>query len=740
MRYFAASNATTNTASGCAAATSATTTVEETVAYTYDSITATLGGPGGKGRMTRVTDATGRVDYVYNVNGRLTSKTAVLTGSTNPNDALTYAYNAAGQLTTMTTPSGQTITYSYGAASSNSPGKVTGIQLNGTDLIKGSVYAPFGPNGGWTWGNSGTSLGSIPPLNQHLRIFDRDYRPSAISSDPEGYNRNLTWDQANRITGITTPSGLTLPGISNAGSLNQAFAYDQLDRLTAFNAGVSGATSTATGQGLLPAETFTYDGIGNRKTRTTQAPGATATQATNYVHGTVNHWLQSSAGQNPNTYTLDVTGNTLTETNALATMNAATGQLNPTTGTPITAALTYTYDAKNRLNKVQIGTTATDTVTYKINAMGQRVQKTGAGVYAYSTITTINTTTGQSPQSISLNFNARYVYDEQGRILGEYSPEGKLIAETVWFNDLPVATLRPKGSSNQLPLGITGTGATQANNVGNNTSANKVNVDVYYVHPDHLGTPRVVTRSVAVGAATTGPNAINKQVWSANTDPFGTSLGNSAPNENPQLVTGTATQVQAATFRQNLAFPGQIRDAETGKADNWMRLFDPTGGRYTTSDPVGLNAGPNTFGYALSNPIRNIDPTGEFAFAIPAIIEACIALAPQVGIGVGVGLAMAVPGDTSQGNSDARQRDYETYKRRCDEPPPPNLSGCALLAWLINRQRDCVRLRQDWDDKYQPGRHAIEIQNQINRLNNYIRQLMSDPNCCPSCAPPKGKK
>ena len=32
--------------------------------------------------------------------------------------------------------------------------------------------------------------------------------------------------------------------------------------------------------------------------------------------------------------------------------------------------------------------------------------------------------------STSLPFNASYVYDEQGRLPGEYSPEGKLIAET----------------------------------------------------------------------------------------------------------------------------------------------------------------------------------------------------------------------------------------------------------------------------------------------------------------------
>ena len=90
---------------------------------------------------------------------------------------------------------------------------------------------------------------------------------------------------------------------------------------------------------------------------------------------------------------------------------------------------------------------------------------------------------------------SRFVYDEQGRLLGEYSPEGKLIAETIWFDGLPVATIRPQGANNQTPLGIVGTGKGTANNTGTNSSADPVYVDIFYVHPDHLGTPRVATRS-----------------------------------------------------------------------------------------------------------------------------------------------------------------------------------------------------------------------------------------------------
>ena len=38
---------------------------EETVSYTYDNITASGGGAGGKGRVTQITDLTGTLNYTY---------------------------------------------------------------------------------------------------------------------------------------------------------------------------------------------------------------------------------------------------------------------------------------------------------------------------------------------------------------------------------------------------------------------------------------------------------------------------------------------------------------------------------------------------------------------------------------------------------------------------------------------------------------------------------------------------
>ena len=255
------------------------------------------------------------------------------------------------------------------------------------------------------------------------------------------------------------------------------------------------------GSPVTHTQQFSYDPLGNRTSFNLDGAAATL------YYGSTTHQLQSMVGVVSPTY-----------------LGGA-------------MSLTYTYNNANRLTQLQ--SSGATIATYGINGLGQRVRK-DAGL-----ATTL------------------FVYDEQGRLLGEYDGTGQLIQETVWLDDLPIATLRPTGTGMPTPIAV------------------------HYVHADHLGSPRAVTRPTD-----------NQLLWQwDNTDPF----GNNAANENP---TGLGT------FKYGLRFPGQYYDAETGTHYNYFRDYDPAIGRYVQSDPIGLKGGANTYGYVKSRPVRLTDPFG----------------------------------------------------------------------------------------------------------------------------------
>jgi RHS repeat-associated protein len=128
--------------------------------------------------------------------------------------------------------------------------------------------------------------------------------------------------------------------------------------------------------------------------------------------------------------------------------------------------------------------------------------------------------------------------------------------------------------------------------------------NTYYYHNDHLGTPQKMTDSTGV------------VVWSADYKPFGEAT----------ITTNTITN--------NLRFPGQYYDAETGLNYNYFRDYNPVIGRYIESDPLGLlPSGPrggmnHLYVYADNNSLSKKDPLGlsetctwaGFSAAIAAVV------------------------------------------------------------------------------------------------------------------------
>lgn len=81
------------------------------------------------------------------------------------------------------------------------------------------------------------------------------------------------------------------------------------------------------------------------------------------------------------------------------------------------------------------------------------------------------------------------------------------------------------------------------------------------------------------------------------------------------MPTTGSTTATPTTF--NLRYPGMYYDSESGLSYNYFRSYNPTTGRYSQPDPIGLEGGWNRFGYVGGNPLTHIDPLGLQALPFP---------------------------------------------------------------------------------------------------------------------------
>ena len=144
-----------------------------------------------------------------------------------------------------------------------------------------------------------------------------------------------------------------------------------------------------------------------------------------------------------------------------------------------------------------------------------------------------------------------YIYDTQDRLVAEANGDGTVERQYVYLGRLLIAV------------------------------EEAANDQWFFVHNDHLGTPKLVS------------NAQTAVIWRGEAAAFG------------------ATQ-SVGELNFGFRFPGQTEDASTGYFYNYFRDYDPSLGRYLQSDPIGLKGGVNTYAYVTSNPILIADYFGLF--------------------------------------------------------------------------------------------------------------------------------
>ncbi len=358
----------------------------------------------GIGRLCSMTDHSGTTEWTYDLWGRVLSKTVSPAGLTGVSLVTSYAYNSQGDLLSMTYPSGRRLDYAMDR------GRIAQLNYDFQPILWGASYRPMqGSVTGWTW----ASFSGTVALD-----YDLNGRVSSITDADE---RNYLRDARGWIRAITDPLD------ANA---DQLYSYKTDGSLIQADLAARPA----------PID-FTLDENFNILTKRLGPLTVDVVNSDFYTNYSINNRPTAVWGSGfYYALTFDEMGNMLNNGNGL----------------------TLTYDAKGRMRtSARLGMT-TD---FAINALGQRVRKSGSHLSTGHRI---------------------YAYDEAGRLLGQYDGTGTALEEYVYLDGHhPVALVRNLTGVSSVPV----------------------------IHPiltDHLGTPRKVL----------SPSGSPLWTWDAK-DPYG---------------------------------------------------------------------------------------------------------------------------------------------------------------------------------------------------------------------------
>ncbi|MCB1622409.1 MAG: RHS repeat-associated core domain-containing protein [Thiothrix sp.] len=517
------------------------------------------------GHLVQTVDVLGQVTrYEYDDEGNRTK--AVM-----PNGATTsYEYDAYGRLVREISPDRGETTYGYSTAGElvSKQDAEGNLQQTEYDLLGRKISESWvsQPELNTHYEYDSCRVGKLCKATYHQGETIYRYNDDGLLAEKTQTMNGVTltleneYDDYGRIVSKTYPSGRKVSyHYAEHGHEPNAISVDGSPFITDIEVN---AANQLTGWKWADGSTYqrTYDQDG----RITGLPLAGLTQAIDYNE--LGHIIRWSDGQQVKNYDYDRIGrlSAYSESNPAGIVLQqqlfdydANGNRTQQVNTLNTEQLADYYTIKENTNQLSYK----NQKHYTYDANGNLTQD-GEHSYHYNAKNQLDNvddqyfyfygTNGQRIQKVTPQGSIFYAWDDN-RLFAEYDQNGDLVSETIYLGSIPVGVIKDS--------------------------------ELFRVFASQDNAPRAII------------NQSDEVVWRWESAPFGEDSADSSPKSESGFV-------------YNLRYPGQYYDAETGLNYNHHRYYDASIGRYTQSDPMGLDGGLNTYIYANNNPITYIDSSG----------------------------------------------------------------------------------------------------------------------------------
>ena len=537
-----------------------------------EPITYEYGAPGAAqnaaGRLTKTTDDSGMTQFVYGSLGEQISVTKTMNRLTSGADALTfqseYGYDYLGRIQWIKYPDDEIVTYEYdeGGQIKSVFGMHKGERF---DYIKDICYDEFGQRAYIKYGNDVETRYSYDENRRWLSNI-KTQKSSTLSTLQD---INYTFDGVGNILSINNTAGVK--------EVVQSFGYDDIYQLTSAEGTYTDRTINVLPKTNQYTQNYVYDDIGNMMNKTSfnkLGPSTKYPEKLNYnfnytysethphraVH--IHDWY----------YKYDANGNLIERSTTpiaqedetqVGTLN---GEIEEKENTDYVAeaygrkrkdpegsdGYTYKWNEENRLIEATVNS---NTTYFLYNAAGERTVKKG-------------------------EYGENLYIDKMYQLKTTTDP--MLTTKHIF-----VGTTRMVSKLSHQELGVIDNDYARTN--------------TYYYHPDHLGSSNVITDYEA--------NEYEHMLFT----PYGETWVEEGDQQELLLnkITFKYTSKEIDEETNLYYFGARYLDPRTSR---WISC-DPAFEEYLSGKPSGGVYNPtnlNLYHYASNNPVKYIDPTGEF--------------------------------------------------------------------------------------------------------------------------------